>query len=45
MKRGEVLPTNTDVRKSEKCLDLKPIISIEKGVKKFVNWYKDYYKF
>ena len=45
MQPGDVQVTYADVRKAEKWLDFKPKISIEKGVKNFVTWYKNYYNF
>lgn len=41
--RVDVLRTEADVRKLKK-LGWKPTIRIETGLKKFVEWYKDYYK-
>lgn len=44
MQPGDVLRTYADVSDLEKDIDFKPSTSIEDGLKKFVDWYKDYYK-
>lgn len=43
MQPGDVLRTYADVSDLEKDIDFKPSTSIEEGIEKFVNWYKDYY--
>lgn len=43
MQSGDVLRTYADVSDLEKAIDFKPRTSIEEGIEKFVNWYKDYY--
>tara|TARA_B100000886_G_scaffold340546_1_gene311091 strand:+ start:6957 stop:7979 length:1023 start_codon:yes stop_codon:yes gene_type:complete len=43
MQPGDVKSTFADCTKLEKFIDFKPNTSIEKGVLKFVNWYKEYY--
>ena len=44
MQPGDVLRTYADVSDLERDIDFKPSTSIEEGLGKFVNWYKDYYK-
>lgn len=44
MQPGDVLRTYADVSGLEKDIDFKPSTSIEEGLGKFVEWYKDYYK-
>jgi UDP-glucuronate 4-epimerase len=44
MQPGDVLRTYADVSDLEKDINFKPSTSIEEGLKKFVEWYKDYYK-
>jgi UDP-glucuronate 4-epimerase len=44
MQPGDVLRTYADVSDLEKDINFKPSTSIEDGLKKFVEWYKDYYK-
>lgn len=41
---GDVLTTYADVQDLAKDLGFKPSTPIEVGVKKFIDWYKDYYK-
>jgi UDP-glucuronate 4-epimerase len=40
---GDVLRTYADVSELERDIDFKPSTSIEEGLGKFVDWYKDYY--
>ncbi len=41
---GDVPLTYADTSKAEKLLGYKPKVSIEEGVKKFVEWFKEYHK-
>lgn len=43
MQPGDVLRTYADVSDLEKEIGFKPSTSIEEGLSKFVNWYKEYY--
>jgi len=40
----ELIATWANINRAKKMLGYKPKISIEEGLKKFVIWYKDYYK-
>ncbi|MEW6621786.1 MAG: NAD-dependent epimerase [Bacillota bacterium] len=44
MQQGDVLRTYADVSDLERDINFKPSTSIEDGLAKFVQWYKDYYK-
>jgi UDP-glucuronate 4-epimerase len=44
MQPGDVLRTYADVSDLEKDIGFKPSTSIEEGIKKFVDWYLEYYK-
>lgn len=44
MQPGDVLSTHADVSDLERDVDFKPDTSIEEGLGKFVDWYKEYYK-
>lgn len=44
MQPGDVLRTFADVSDLEKDIGFKPSTSIEDGIAKFVEWYKEYYK-
>lgn len=44
MQPGDVLKTYADVSDLEKVINFKPNTSIEEGLGKFVDWYKEYYK-
>jgi UDP-glucuronate 4-epimerase len=39
-----VLATYADVDDLTRDVDFKPITSIENGIKRFVVWYRDYYR-
>ena len=40
--KGDVLETFADIALIQNDFGFKPIVSIEKGVQKFLNWYKNY---
>jgi UDP-glucuronate 4-epimerase len=44
MQAGDVVTTWANIDKAKKLLDYKPAISLEEGIKKFVDWYKNYNK-
>ncbi|MBZ9687777.1 NAD-dependent epimerase [Clostridium estertheticum] len=44
MQTGDVLRTYADVSDLERDINFKPSTSIESGLGKFVDWYKDFYK-
>lgn len=44
MQAGDVLRTYADVADLENAIGFKPSTSIEEGIGKFVDWYKEYYK-
>jgi UDP-glucuronate 4-epimerase len=44
MQPGDVLRTYADVSDLEKDIGFKPSTSIEDGLRRFVDWYKDYYR-
>ena len=41
---GDVPDTYADVRDLEKIFGYKPSVSVEEGIRKFVDWYREYYK-
>ena len=43
MQSGDVKETYADISESEEKLGFKPKISIDKGMQKFIKWYKSYY--
>ena len=43
LQAGDVLQTNADVCDLEKEIGFKPRISLEEGIGKFIDWYKDFY--
>lgn len=44
MQPGDVVRTYADVSDLEKDIGFKPSTSIEEGLGKFIDWYKEYYK-
>ncbi len=44
LQAGDVTETWADISKAKKQLGYQPKISLEKGLKKFTDWYKDYYQ-
>ena len=40
---GDVTSTHADVSKLQDWIGYQPTTSVEKGVKKFIEWYKKYY--
>ncbi|MGL5417343.1 MAG: NAD-dependent epimerase [Clostridium sp.] len=43
MQKGDVVRTYADTSDLEKAIDFKPSTSIEDGLGKFIEWYKEYY--
>ncbi|TSD00435.1 MAG: UDP-glucuronate 4-epimerase [Candidatus Peregrinibacteria bacterium Greene1014_49] len=43
MQPGDVVATSADISKAQKMLKYQPKTRIEEGVKKFVEWYREYY--
>lgn len=41
---GDVPETSADIQKSKKMLGYSPKTSIREGIRKFLSWYRDYYK-
>ena len=41
---GDVETSFSDTTKLQKKTGFKPYTPLEKGIKKFVDWYKEYYK-
>ena len=41
---GDVPDTFADSTALEKAVDYKPSVSVNDGVKQFVDWYRDFYK-
>lgn len=44
MQPGDMKVTYADISKSQDMLDYEPETGIEKGIEKFVDWYKEYYE-
>lgn len=43
MQDGDVAATWADVEDLENILGYKPVVSVEEGVKNFIDWYREYY--
>ena len=44
MQVGDVLATSSDTSKLENDINFKPSTDIKDGIKKFIDWYKIFYK-
>ena len=44
VQKGDVRKTYADISKAKKMLKWQPKTPIEKGIKNFIEWYKDYYE-
>ena len=44
MQKGDVRKTAADISKLKEIVGFSPTTNIEDGVKKFLQWYKSYYK-
>jgi len=44
IQKGDLEKTHSDITKAKKILGYKPKTRIPQGIKKFVEWYKEYYK-
>ncbi|MGB5179727.1 MAG: NAD-dependent epimerase [Gammaproteobacteria bacterium] len=44
MQPGDVQATYADVDELVRAIDYKPALSVEEGMARFVDWYRDYYK-
>ena len=44
MQQGDVYTTYADTTKLERDMGYKPHVSLNEGIGKFVEWYKEYYK-
>ncbi len=45
MQKGDVHTTFADVEKTKRVLGWEPEVSVEEGIKHFVDWYKEYFEF
>ena len=43
LQQGDVLETSADISKAKKLLGYNPKVNVKEGVKKFIDWYKEYY--
>ena len=44
LQKGDVKSTISNSNKLYKYVKFKPITKVEEGIKKFVDWFNDYYK-
>jgi UDP-glucuronate 4-epimerase len=44
MQKGDVFKTYSDIKKIQRIIKYQPKINIETGLKKFILWYREYYK-
>ena len=45
LQKADVYKTHASIEKLKKYSGFKPKTNVEKGIKKFIEWYKEYYKF
>ena len=45
MQPGDIEKTSADLRLLSDWVDYEPKTSLNEGLKKFINWYKTYYKY
>ncbi|NIH16339.1 NAD-dependent epimerase [Serratia symbiotica] len=45
MQSGDILDTHADIAELHKAIGFEPATSVQEGVKSFVNWYREFYKF
>ena len=45
MQMGDVKDTYADTLKIENWVEYEPKTDLKKGIKEFVNWYKNFYKY
>lgn len=45
MQQGDIVKTSADISKAQKMLGFSPKTRISEGVPRFVEWYKEYYKY
>jgi len=43
MQPGDVKATSADISKAKKLLGFEPEVDVKEGVKRFIDWYKEYY--
>lgn len=44
MQPGDVMETYSDTSKANKMLNYNPTVTLDEGIKKFAEWFKEYYK-
>jgi UDP-glucuronate 4-epimerase len=44
MQPGDVPDTESDVGKLSELIGYRPKVGIDEGIRKFVEWYRDYYR-
>jgi UDP-glucuronate 4-epimerase len=43
MQDGDIVEANPDLSKSKKILGFEPKVDFEDGIKKFVDWFREYH--
>ena len=44
LQSGDVVDTRCDTNKIKECINFIPSVNYKIGIKKFIQWYKTYYK-
>ena len=45
LQKGDIKKTSASIKKIQKQVNFKPKVSINIGIPKFINWFKEYYGF
>ncbi len=45
MQKGDVIKTQADIKLIKRLTGFKPKINLKTGIEKFINWYKEYYRY
>ena len=44
MQKGDIQNSLSDIKETKKYINFKPKTNLEKGIRVFINWFKDYYQ-
>ena len=44
MQKGDIKDTLSDLKDTKKYISYKPKVRVEEGIRRFIEWYRSYYK-
>ena len=44
MQQGDIQDSLSDIKETKKYINFRPKTNLEKGIKVFINWFKNYYQ-